>query len=233
MADDVPLIVDQNKARKLLDLGQEITDNTPILALLPGSRAREIDSLLAIFLQTFAKLKEKEPDLRAVIPAVNEARMQQIKQTLSENTHKHHIYVSTKPARDAMIAANVVLLASGTAALEAMLCKRPMVVAYIMPSITYMMMKRMYKPDYFALPNILANEQLVPEYLQEDVNACNLASELNRVWRQDPAITRAMIDKFTSIHKSLKCNADVESAKAVLGLTSYAVNAGSSLQEHS
>jgi lipid-A-disaccharide synthase len=232
MADDVPLIVDQNQARKLLDLGQEITDNTPILALLPGSRAREIDSLLAIFLETFAKLKDKEPKLRAIIPAVNEARMQQIKQTLSENIHKHHIYVSTKPARDVMIAANVVLLASGTAALEAMLCKRPMVVAYIMPSITYMMMKRMYKPDYFALPNILANEQLVPEYLQEDVNASNLASELDRVWRQDPAITCAMIAKFTSIHKSLKCNADVESAKAVLGLTSYAVNAESSLQEH-
>ncbi|MFT6269371.1 MAG: lipid-A-disaccharide synthase [Alphaproteobacteria bacterium] len=218
MADDVPLLVDQAQVRQTLNLPQDVSADTPILALLPGSRAREIDSLLGIFLDTFETLKENEPELRAIIPAVNEARMLQIENMLCDNKHKHHIVVTREPARDVMIAANAVLLASGTAALEAMLCKRPMVVAYIMPRLTHMIMKRMYKPNYFALPNILANELLVPEFLQKEVNAANLAKELNRVWRQDSEITNMIIEKFTRIHKSLKCDADIQSASAVLQL---------------
>jgi lipid-A-disaccharide synthase len=218
MADDVPLVVDQVQARNSLNLPDDICAQTPILALLPGSRAREIDSLLGVFLDTFNILKENKPELRAIIPAVNEARKQQIEKILSGNKFQHHIIVSHAPARDVMIAANAVLLASGTAALEAMLCKRPMVVAYIMSGLTYMMMKYMYKPDYFALPNILANELLVPEFLQKDVNAPNLAKQLNRVWAQDSETTRLIIEKFTCIHKRLKGNADIQSADAVLQL---------------
>jgi lipid-A-disaccharide synthase len=218
MADNVPLIVDQVQARKALNLADDIVLQTPILALLPGSRTREIDSLLGIFLDTFQKLKANEPELRAIIPAVNEASMLQIEKLLCNNMNKHHIVITRKPARDVMIAANVVLLASGTAALEAMLCKRPMVVAYTMSSLTYMMMKRMYKPNYFALPNILANQLLVPEFLQEAVNATKLAKELNHVWRQDSKTTQTMIDKFTLIHESLKCDADIQAAIAVLQL---------------
>jgi lipid-A-disaccharide synthase len=214
MADDVPLVVDKNHARDILDLPQD----KPILALLPGSRSREIELLLGIFLATFEKLKDKEPQLCAIIPAVNDARLRQIKDILSLHKYKQDILVTKAPARDVMIAADAVLLASGTAALEAMLCKRPMVVAYIMSGLTHMMMKRMYKPKYFALPNILANELLVPEFLQDDVNPTKLSEELYRVWREDSASTSAMIDKFTAIHESLKCDADVQSAKAVLQL---------------
>lgn len=217
MADDVPLVVDQQAAQKTLHLSEGFC-NGPILALLPGSRAREIASLLGIFLASFEKLKIKEPKLRAIIPAVNSERRAQIEQILSEKDYQQDIIVTDSPARDVMIAADAVLLASGTAALEAMLCKRPMVVAYIMSGLTHMMMKRMYKPDYFALPNILANELLVPEFLQQDVNPTNLANELYRVWRQDPSVNAQILERFTQIHKSLKCDADKQSANAILQL---------------
>lgn len=216
MADDIPLVVDQAGTRAGLDIDTHST--APLLALLPGSRAREIDSLLGIFLQTFDKLRETLPSLQAIIPAVNQARMDQINHVLETSSYKKNITVTRAPAREVMIAADAVLLASGTAALEAMLCKRPMVVAYKMSGLTYMMMKYLYKPAYFALPNILADELLVPEFLQEDVNAENLAKHLHKVWQQDSATTKELISKFTTIHKSLKCDADKKSAHAVLSL---------------
>lgn len=218
MADDLPYVVDQASARATLELSDSDGVHAPLLALLPGSRAREIESLLAVFLQTFDKLKASKPNLRAIIPAVNQARMDQINEVVALSKNKLSITVTRAPARDVMIAADAVLLASGTAALEAMLCKRPMVVAYKMSWLTYMMMKRLYKPAYFALPNILANELLVPEFLQKDVFAENLAKHLDQVWRQDINATNVLMDKFLSIHKSLKCDADKQSALAVLSL---------------
>lgn len=218
MADDIPYEVDQASARIKLELSDLDGTHAPLLALLPGSRVREIESLLEIFLQTFDKLKESNTNLRAIIPAVNQARMEQINEVVALSKHKLSIIVTRAPARDVMIASDAVLLASGTAALEAMLCKRPMVVAYKMSWLTYMMMKRLYKPAYFALPNILANELLVPEFLQEEVVAENLAQHLNQVWQQDSDTTKALIDKFLGIHKSLKCDADKQSALAILSL---------------
>lgn len=219
MADDVPMVIDKESSRAKLNLQVDSKSiNTPLLALLPGSRAREIDSLLDIFLRTFENLRVKEPGLCAVIPAVNQARLEQITEIVDRKSYKQNIFVTTAAARDVMMASDMILLASGTAALEAMLCKRPMVVAYKMSGLTYMMMKRMYKPDYFALPNILANELLVPEFLQEDVNPDNLASHLLKVWRQDEASLHIQIDKFSVIHKSLKCHADKQAAQAVLTL---------------
>jgi len=219
MADDVPLVVDQAAARTKLGLDSHTGQaSSPLLALLPGSRAREIDSLLNIFLQTFEKLKEDMPNLRAIIPAVNQARMVQVNLILKASPYQQAITVTRSPARDVMIASDAVLLASGTAALEAMLCKRPMVVAYKMSALTHLIMGRLYKPAYFSLPNILANELLVPEFLQEDVNAKNLAKHLQKVWAQDSEITALLVDKFTEIHKSLKCDADKTSADAVLSI---------------
>ncbi len=223
MADDIPLEVDQLAARKKLGIevhnsDSDTLEHQPIIALLPGSRTREIASLLDIFLATFIELQAKTPNIKAIIPAVNDDREIQIKDILSHRKLDNAVTVTRASARDVMIAADAVLLASGTAALEALLCKRPMVVAYIMSGMTHMMMKRMYKPKYFSLPNILANELIVPEFLQEDVNAPNLAAHLYKVWKQDSATTQKLMQRFTDIHKSLGKNADVESAKAVLSL---------------
>lgn len=230
MADNIAIEVDKDQAKQKLEL-----QSSRYIALLPGSRAREIDSLLAIFLETYLELTLTHKDLKAVIPAVNEQREEQIRQImdnfeLSENASPELISKFNKPnliencvvtreaARNVMIASDLVLLASGTAALEAMLCKRPMVVAYKMSTISLFLLKRMYKPAYFALPNILANQLLVPELMQEEVYPQNLVKHLEQVWSVKQDQNEQLIDKFVAIHQSLKCNADVKAAQAVIKL---------------
>lgn len=212
MADGIPIEIDKMAARDSL----ELPSGNLYLALLPGSRKREIDALLDVFIDTYQLLKQKHANLKVIIPAVNQEREEQINEILKGNyPDLTDCIVSRRPAREIMMASDLVLLASGTAALEAMLCKSPMVVAYKMSGLTYMMMKRMYKPAYFALPNILANKALVPEFLQEQVNPNNLAHHLEQVLSEDREST--LVD-FTAIHKSLAKKADVESAKAILSL---------------
>ena len=223
MAESVPFDVDKIAAREILAKRDEgnaefLASSSEILAMLPGSRAREIASLLPIFLDSFVQLKKENKKLSAIIPAVNDSREAQIKALLEQHQLASSIAVTRAPARDVMIASDTVLLASGTAALEAMLCKRPMVVAYIMSGLTYFMMKRMYKPKYFALPNILAGQRLVPEFLQEEVNPDNLAYHLRQVSHLSDDSKESLLDAFLEIHKTLACGADKMSAKAVLTL---------------
>lgn len=212
MADSIPIEIDKIAARESLQL----PPGSLYLALLPGSRKREIDALLNVFIDTYQLLKHKHPDMKVIIPAVNQEREEQISEILKNNYPElTDCIVSRRPAREIMMASDLVLLASGTAALEAMLCKSPMVVAYKMSSLTYLMMKRMYKPAYFALPNILANKPLVPEFLQEQVNPDNLAFHLEQVLSEE---RESLLADFTSIHNSLAKRADVESARAILSL---------------
>jgi lipid-A-disaccharide synthase len=126
-----------------------------------------------------------------------------------------HVRVTQMSARDVMIAADAVLLASGTATLEAMLCKKPMVVGYKMSAMTHLIMRRLYKPDFFSLPNILANEELVPELLQEDVVPQNMADKLRPMLQSQP---HALISRFTQLHKMLQLNADEQAARAIQAL---------------
>ncbi len=173
MADAIALLPDQPAARSALSL----PDTAQIIALLPGSRSSEVNNLLPVFLQSFALLQIEYPDIIGVIPAVNRAREIQINTMLdSYPAHlKAGIRVSRATARQVMIASDVVLLSSGTATLEAMLCKRPMLSVYKMSWLTYTMMQRLYQPDYFSLPNILADELLVPELLQADVTPAKIS----------------------------------------------------------
>lgn len=211
MADSIPLAPDQQEKRQLFALDRE----DKVLALLPGSRAREVDTLLPDFIKTAELLTLSLPALKVIIPAANNAREVQIKQLLKALSPDVEVLVTQLSARDVMIAANAVLLASGTATLEAMLCKKPMVVGYKMSKMTHMIMKRLYKPDYFSLPNILANEALVPELLQEDVNPQNMADKLRPMLENEP---HALISRFTQLHKSLQLNADEQAAIAIQGL---------------
>ena len=112
-----------------------------------------------------------------------------------------------------MIASDVILLASGTATLEAMLCKRPMVAAYLLAPLTYKIMQRLYKAPFFTLPNLLANEAIIPELLQEEVNAENMSNQLLNFFESDNS---TLISRFTDLHHTLKCNADKTAAKAVV-----------------
>jgi lipid-A-disaccharide synthase len=168
MADAIDLSPDKSSARKRFNLG----DNESVVALLPGSRGSEVQQLLPIFLDSLEQMQVIQPNIKAIIPAVNAARESQILKILAHypNTVVDNVLVTREVARTAMIASDAVLLSSGTATLEAMLCKRPMLSVYKMSGLTYRMMQRLYKPKYFSLPNILANEPLVPELLQDDVD---------------------------------------------------------------
>jgi lipid-A-disaccharide synthase len=122
-------------------------------------------------------------------------------------------------ARTVMVASNVVLLASGTATLEAMLAKRPMVVGYKIAPLTYTLVKRMgmLKVDHYALPNVLAGEVVVPELMQHDCTPENLAGAVLR-WLRDPAASAALLPKFQRIHLELKRDASARAADAIAEL---------------
>ncbi len=212
MADSIALTPDQQASRKTLNLPID----KPVLAVLPGSRRGEVDTLLPIFIKTMEKIAAQRPDVEFVIPAANTHRLEQINGMLKEAnnvTERLPIHVTEGTSRDAMIASDVILLASGTATLEAMLCKRPMVVAYKLSPITYKIMQRLYKAPFFALPNLLANEALVPELLQDDVNPDTLSQQALTYFGSD---NTDLISRFTDLHHTLKCNADKTAAQAVV-----------------
>jgi len=216
MADEIPLTPDKKHAREKLNIG----DDQLVLGLLPGSRAREIESLLEVFLKSaelFLNRQEKKNFL-VVIPAVNQQRQEQIESILLANNVSFEVKINQQVARDTMIASDVVLLASGTASLECMLCKRPMVVAYKLSFVTHKMMEKLYMPDYFALPNILANELLVPEFIQEQVNPENLSKHLHE---QLNVNSDYVLSRFSSIHKLLRQDASKQASLAIKHLLEH------------
>ena len=212
MADAIAIVPDQRASRDALG----IDGNAPVLAVLPGSRRGEVDTLLPVFLETIEAIHAKRSDIQFLIPAANEHRLAQIKAILLEADNAEErlpIQVTQGTSRDAMIASDVILLASGTATLEAMLCKRPMVAAYKLAPLTYKIMQRLYKAPFFTLPNLLADEAIIPELLQEEVNAENMSNQLLNFFESDNS---ALISRFTDLHHTLKCNADKTAAKAVV-----------------
>jgi lipid-A-disaccharide synthase len=220
LADSIPIDVNQRQAREHFLLDQ----NHSVLALLPGSRRGEVDALLDTFLQaaeiTAAQLSLSDEKLEVLIPAANQARFEQINNIINsfQQTTKSNLCnfnIVDGQSRECLLAADAVLIASGTATLEAMLCKRPMVVAYKMAKLTRFIMGYMYKPEFFALPNLLAGKPIVKELLQQDVTADNLAHYLLPLFGQQGCELK---QTFTHIHKSLKRDADRQAADAVLNL---------------
>ncbi|GBL04123.1 lipid-A-disaccharide synthase [Glaciecola sp. KUL10] len=218
MADAIDISPDFNSFREMFSLKME----QKCLALLPGSRAKEVASLLPVFLQTATLLikklgLDKSEHLKVIIPAANKARASQIHSIIEASDTPFDLQVTEKSAREVMLASDAVLLASGTASLEAMLCKKPMVVTYKMSTLTYKIMKRLYKPNYFALPNILADKLLVPELLQEDVNPELMCKQLALYLNDEYKLTQLpkLIDEFNNIHSRLRLGADKKSAEAI------------------
>ena len=219
LADALPLEPDRDAARALLG----IEHSAPVLALLPGSRVGEIERLAADFIAAAAQVLLQQPHLRIVAPMANAQAREAFSRVLA--THHDHaalqaaMHVTDGGAQVAMIAADVVLLASGTATLEAMLCKRPMVVAYKVSAMTYRLVKGlgMLKVDRYALPNVLAGETLVPELMQHDCTPEKLASEILR-WLRDPAAVAALQPRFRDLHLALRRDASARAADAISGL---------------
>lgn len=216
MADAMPLEPDRNQARERLGLAMEDT----VLALLPGSRLGEIRRLGRSFLDAAVLIAQQVPRLRIVIPAANAACKDTIASLLVDTALPDTgVHVLDGDARTALIAADVVLLASGTATLEAMLAKRPMVVGYRVSAMTHALAKGlgMLKVDQYSLPNVLAGEPLVPELMQEDCTPQRLADAVLD-WLRAPARVDALLPRFRDIHLALRQDASARAADAVAGL---------------
>jgi len=219
LADAMPLEPDRAAAREELRLDPA----RPLLAVLPGSRVGEIERLADDFLAAAARVLAAEPALQVVAPMANRHARAAFERVLGNHpdaaTLQPALHVIDGNARTLMIASDVILLASGTATLEAMLAKRPMVVGYRVSGLTYRMVKGlgMLKVDHYALPNVLAGEPLVPELMQHDCTPDRLAEAVLR-WLRDPVAVARLVPRFLALHQALRQNASVQAANAVIQL---------------
>jgi lipid-A-disaccharide synthase len=190
--------------------------SSPIVALLPGSRAGEVERMGRLFFDVARWCLSKNNAIHFVVPAANAAREKQLRSMLAEYTDDPVTLVSGQ-SQLCMAASDVVLMASGTTTLEAMLPKRPMVVAYKMARLSYAIISRLLKVPYVALPNLLANERLVPEFLQDDASVENLAVSVVN-WLDDRNLVEQLKQKFAVLHRDIQRDADQRAAEAVLSL---------------
>ncbi len=215
-ADVIPLQNDSLLARQQLGL----SPSAKIIALLPGSRRNEIDYLGRTFLETAQRCYQKNPALIFVAAMVNKARTAQFAALKSVIAPELPIVMIEGQSRQVMAAADVVLLASGTATLEAMLLKKPMVVAYRLSRLSYWMAKCLINVDHIALPNLLAGKTLVPEFIQDQATAENLAQALC-YYLDNSAIVTTLQKEFLILHQQLRANASEKAGHAILQLLNY------------
>jgi lipid-A-disaccharide synthase len=214
LADAIPLDVDKAAARAQLGFPPD----KPVLAVLPGSRRSEVSRLAAPFMGTADWLKKRLPDLTIAVAIASDS----VAEHFNEATRGLDVSgakLIPQKAREIMAAADVVLTASGTASLEALLTKRPMVVAYKMVPLTYWLLRRLgvAKLPYFSLPNLLAGRLLVPEFVQDQVRPDVLGPAVLGAL-DGSALKAGWYDAFTAIHRQLRCDASASAAREVLAL---------------
>lgn len=208
LADLIPLEPDRAAARVELGLSVE----GKVLALLPGSRQGELARMGPVFVATARQLLQEDPDLTVLMPCANADRKQQLLALLGEESGR--LLLLDGQSRTAMTAADAVILASGTAALEAMLLKRPMLVCYKLAFLSYQIISRMLKVPWFSLPNLLSGRRLVEELVQDAVSVPTLVSRA-RDLLHDPAHHQAMLQTYRDIHLQLRQDASRKAAKAI------------------
>lgn len=184
---------------------------------MPGSRNGELRKLGLLFLQTAAWCLERNPELRFVLPCANPDRRQQMQGILDDSGLQLPLTLLDGQGHEALSACDAVLIASGTATLEAMLFKRPMVVAYRMASLTFKILKRLVKVGHVALPNLLAGHEVAPEFLQDEATPAAMGQAL--LDRLGPTPEREQAEaEFRELHQLLRRDADHTAAEAVLDL---------------
>lgn len=199
-----------------------LNENQKHIALLPGSRKGEVERLLPMLLGTANILHKKYPDIQFLIPAINDARKQQIEQGV-EQLAPHlktviHILENTdsesKVGRMVMNASDIIALASGTATLEAMLMHRPMVTFYKLHWLTYIIAKLLVKIPYYSLPNIIAGKKVIEELIQADATPENLAAEIEKLMNVETAQIQVM--QHLTMHKQLISGNTEDPVQAIL-----------------
>jgi lipid-A-disaccharide synthase len=213
LADAIAPQPDPHGARAALGLA--VTESA--VAILPGSRRGEVNRLLPSFLDAGRQLLAESPDRRLIVPAATPGLRPLIESLIAKAGLTRWVTVVDGQARTVLTAADVGLIASGTATLEAMLLGCPAVMAYRMNRITAMFVRRSLRIQTFAIPNLLAGEPLIPEFVQEQVQVEPLAEALRELLAS-PERRTSVIAQFATLHEQLRCNASERAADSVVEL---------------
>jgi lipid-A-disaccharide synthase len=214
LADVIPGSLTQQQARDELKLSSQKLSSQKVLALLPGSRAMEVKQLATDFLAAAALLHRQSPQLQFVLAAANPQRKTQLQSLLKPYAYLKVTLVLGQ-SHLVLAAADAVLVASGTAALEALLFEKPMLVCYRLSPISYRLFKRKLKVPFVSLPNLLAGQKIVEELLQDQVQPHRIADHVAALLF-DSSTAEKQRSQFADIHQQLACGADIRSAKAVI-----------------
>ncbi|NQD38690.1 lipid-A-disaccharide synthase [Permianibacter sp. IMCC34836] len=214
LADQIALDNEPGSARAAL----AIPDEARVLAVLPGSRGSELKFLSEPFIRAMQLLQQRDATLHFLVPCATPARRAQFSAALQAAGGVSNLHLLDGQSQTAMIAADAILLASGTATLEAMLIKRPMVVAYKVSGFSYAIYKRLLTIGRFALPNLLSGRDLVPELMQDDCTAEKLADAMWQQLSLSAAERAALLAEFRRLHEELRGNAGARAAEAIIAL---------------
>ena len=214
LTDMLTTVPSQRAVREQLRLSPD----APIFTLMPGSRLSEVEHLAALFIETAQAVLQQLPQAQFLVPLATRETRDLFEATLyNNNAADLPLTIMFGHAHEAMAASDVVLLASGTATLEAALLGKPMVIAYRMPSMSYWLLKDKGYLPYYGLPNILCGEFVVPEFIQDDANTENLSRALLNLYR-DPLVRSKLTQKFLTLRSSLGSGAAERAARAVCSM---------------
>ena len=213
LADIIPLRYDPKRYRKRLGL----TADGPLLALMPGSRVSEVERHAELFVGCALELRRRHPNLRFVAPFVNTETRRIFEGALLRTGKSLPITLIDRHSREVLAACDAVLLASGTAALEAALFRKPMVVVYRLSWLSYRLIRLFAHVDLYSMPNHLAGRQIVPELIQADATVENIVQAVDR-YLNNPHEVRVLGRTLDRIHRSLRRNASQSAARAVSAL---------------
>ena len=209
LADAIPMEVPRREARQALGLREE----DAVVALLPGSRRSEIQYNAPKIVAAAAELQRRRPGLKFVLPIVP-GLAGMVEPIVAQHAEGAHILRLEGRSHEALAACDCVLIASGTATLEAALFKKPMVITYSMHWLSAMIMRRMGYLPWVGLPNILCREFVVPELLQEQATPQSLA-DATLAWLDHPARCEAVAARFAELHQRLRCNTSQAATDAI------------------
>lgn len=216
LADQIPLQPDPAAAIDTLQLTEQ-AKGKKIIALLPGSRSSEVARMGPLFWQVAEYCAAKQKNLLFLVPSANPSRHQQLDDQLRELSSSLPILLWEGNSHKIMEAADVVVMASGTTTLEAMLFKRPMIIAYKVASLSYAILAKLVKVKYIGLPNLLANRGLVPEFIQDRATPVAIGDAvLNYI--NNPTTTKKLVASFDELHRQLRQNSDEQAAGAIAAL---------------
>lgn len=212
LADEIPLYTDKAEAKEKLGLDS----NARYICMMPGSRGSEIKFLADDFLKTTKLINQFYPDVKFIAPMANNARKDQFQKHIDKIPDLPPIKLIDGESRVAIAASDLVLMASGTATLEGMLIKRPMVVAYRFGDLSYRIYKKLLIIDTYSIPNLLTGETIIPEVVQDECSPDALFSEIRAWLDADQERWDYTLQKFMEWHQKLRKNADEYAAEYIL-----------------